>query len=219
MKPGTLLIALAVVSIGLFAMPSTLTLFAGQHTFYNGTSVKCEKCHQDIYDEIVNNAGLGAPHQTIVNSSTKGTGKALCKGCHTTGEVTNIPINGSNKTDGVYNLNVTNKSNAHAAVTLECIACHTGVDEEITGEDAAHKAYYYGALYNKSTDTGNQTAIKLKGANTACVGCHTHTTINITWIRTMGYNLTVNESTGVYNLTFSVNNSASNINTTYSAGE
>lgn len=212
MKPGTLLIALAVVSIGLFAMPSTLTLFAGQHTFYNGTSVKCEKCHQDIYDEIVNNAGLGAPHQSI----TKGTGKALCKGCHTIGNVSNVPFNATDK--GWYNL--TNFSGkAHAAVTLECIACHKGVDEEITGEDAAHKAYYYGALYNKSTDTGNQTAIKLKGANTACVGCHTHTTINITWIRTMGYNLTVNESTGKYNLTFSVNNSASNINTTYSAGE
>ncbi|MFQ6055933.1 MAG: cytochrome c3 family protein [Methanosarcinales archaeon] len=206
MKLRTLLLGISVVGLGLFVMPSTLSLFSGQHTFYNGTSVKCEKCHADILDEIDNLAGSGSPHQTI----TSGTGKAICKGCHTTGTVNNVPINGT--TLGSYTENVTNNTNAHAAVTLECIACHSGVDEEITGSEAAHAEYYYNASEN------NQTAIDLKGSNTACVGCHTHITINITWTRTMGYNLTADETSGTYNLTFSTNTTADNIKTTYSAG-
>ncbi len=112
-----------------------------------------------------------------------------------------------------------------AAVTLECITCHTGVANELTGTDEAHTQYYYGSISNKTHPNGvlgtdyNQTVIQLKGANAACVGCHTHITMNITWVRARGYSMIANESTGSYNLTFLANQTSENLNTTYSFGQ
>jgi len=46
---------IAVVAVGLFALPSTVSLFSGQHRWYNisgtGNEIPCIKCHADIYDE------------------------------------------------------------------------------------------------------------------------------------------------------------------------
>jgi len=51
------LMVIAVVAIGIFALPSTVSLFSGQHTWYNlndtGSQVPCEKCHADIDDEMI----------------------------------------------------------------------------------------------------------------------------------------------------------------------
>ena len=60
---------IALVGIGVFALPSTMSLFAGQHTFYNidatGNQVPCQKCHGDVKAELSGSmatAGSGAPH-------------------------------------------------------------------------------------------------------------------------------------------------------------
>ena len=57
------LLAVAIVAIGIFALPSTVSLFSGQHSWYDlsesvgGTSgannVPCVKCHADIADEMI----------------------------------------------------------------------------------------------------------------------------------------------------------------------
>jgi hypothetical protein len=65
------LLAVAVVATGIFALPSTVSLFSGQHSWYElsaqGNNVPCEKCHADIGDEM---ASTGA-HANI-----------KCEGCH-----------------------------------------------------------------------------------------------------------------------------------------
>ncbi|VVB55874.1 Cytochrome c7 c [uncultured archaeon] len=47
---------IALVGIGVFALPSTMSLFAGQHSFYNidatGNQVPCQKCHGDVKAEL-----------------------------------------------------------------------------------------------------------------------------------------------------------------------
>ncbi len=60
---------IALVGIGVFALPSTMALFAGQHTFYNidatGNQVPCQKCHGDVKVELSGDtakAGSKAPH-------------------------------------------------------------------------------------------------------------------------------------------------------------
>jgi len=60
---------IALVGIGVFALPSTMSLFSGQHTFYNidatGNQVPCAKCHGDVKAELSGSmamAGSGAPH-------------------------------------------------------------------------------------------------------------------------------------------------------------
>ena len=51
---------IALVGIGVFALPSTMSLFAGQHSFYNidatGNQVPCVKCHGDVKAELGSNA-------------------------------------------------------------------------------------------------------------------------------------------------------------------
>lgn len=47
-----IILYVAFMALGLYAMPQTVALFAGQHTYYSGASVECEKCHSDILAEI-----------------------------------------------------------------------------------------------------------------------------------------------------------------------
>ncbi len=60
---------IALIGVGVFALPSTMALFAGQHTFYNidatGNQVPCVKCHGDVKMELSGPtavAGSQAPH-------------------------------------------------------------------------------------------------------------------------------------------------------------
>src|SRR3990172_4631292 len=54
---------IALIGIGVFALPSTMSLFAGQHSFYNidatGNQVPCVKCHGDVKAELASNAISG----------------------------------------------------------------------------------------------------------------------------------------------------------------
>jgi hypothetical protein len=59
---------IALVGIGVFALPSTMSLFAGQHSFYNidatGNQVPCQKCHGDVKAELSSgnpDASTGTP--------------------------------------------------------------------------------------------------------------------------------------------------------------
>ncbi len=63
------LLLIALVGIGVFALPSTMSIFAGQHSFYNidatGNQVPCQKCHGDVKAELSGPtamAGSKAPH-------------------------------------------------------------------------------------------------------------------------------------------------------------
>ncbi len=62
---------IALVGIGVFALPSTMALFAGQHSFYNidatGNQIPCQKCHGDVKAELTTQGyssvtGTKGPH-------------------------------------------------------------------------------------------------------------------------------------------------------------
>ncbi len=209
MNSKILLLSIAVIATGLFAMPTTLSLFAGQHTFDSGPQVSCQKCHQDIYDEMggtVNPYGASTAH-----SSAK---LKECQGCHRTGNVTFVPT-GNGTSLSYYNMQV-NSTGAHAAVTLECVACHNAVPTNITNASEAHSPFYNESITNSTSSTGKNNGTLLKGANEACVGCHTHTNIKITWRRSVGIDMVVNETTnGTYRIIMTANTSV-NTTTTWS---
>jgi hypothetical protein len=60
----------ALIGIGVFALPSTMALFSGQHSFYNidatGNQVPCTKCHGDVKAELSSGGssitGTAGPH-------------------------------------------------------------------------------------------------------------------------------------------------------------
>jgi len=197
MNSRLLLLAIAVLVVGMFAMPSTLSLFAGQHIYTNGTEVNCNKCHMDIYEELYQAGVSPAPPHAA-------SGRLLqCKVCHRTGKLGLIfgdTVNGisSNKA-----LNITTNPQAHAAVTVECVFCHdlivndsSGNPQEILGSQEVHSSFY---------NASNESTV-LKGGNEACVGCHTHVMLNVTWRRPSGYNIDADITGGYWNLSFSGNN-------------
>ncbi|VVB85297.1 Cytochrome c7 c [uncultured archaeon] len=59
---------IALVGVGVFALPSTMALFAGQHSFYNidatGNQIPCQKCHGDVKAEL-SNSGYSAKTGTL----------------------------------------------------------------------------------------------------------------------------------------------------------
>ncbi len=183
MNSKILLLSIAVVTVGLFAMPSTLSLFAGQHTF-KGTP-QCNDCHSDVKTEL----SLATAHTSIYAGTNN------CEGCHQSGGVnaSTIPMGnftgnftgtqdvGWNASTG--NFTYPNASNvtyaAHAAITLECVFCHMGVNTSFT--DDAHKPLA------DQVPTG-----LMKGKNAVCIMCHSKALKTITFVRYNGTNIGFN---------------------------
>lgn len=97
------LMAVAVIALGIFALPSTVSLFSGQHSWYElgayGSQVPCEKCHSDIADEM---ASTGA-HKDFP-----------CENCHRT-----------DADVGSYAGDIVGAgTGAHAASVEDCMICH-----------------------------------------------------------------------------------------------
>lgn len=75
------LVLIAVMGVGLFALPQTVALFSGQHTFVNidptGNQIECTKCHGDVQAELDSGASSG----TLPNTPGPHAGLA-CSNCH-----------------------------------------------------------------------------------------------------------------------------------------
>ncbi|MGB2841767.1 MAG: cytochrome c3 family protein [Halobacteriota archaeon] len=125
---GMALMAIAVVAMGTFALPNTVSLFSGQHTWYDlgakGNDVPCEKCHADIAEEM--DAGIG-PH-----TGETGYGRFECEYCHRV-----FPIKHKNASFVTYTYasgdgtGAEPGKEAHAASTVACMYCHSGSESGI----------------------------------------------------------------------------------------
>jgi len=123
-----MLLVVAVIALGIFALPSTVSLFSGQHTWYDLTgnkSVPCEKCHADIAEEM--NA-LAGPH-----TGETGFQRMKCSFCHRTFPIESEDINQTYKnyeytygSVGDTVTDVTPGKESHAASTVPCMYCHSG---------------------------------------------------------------------------------------------
>ena len=153
---------IAVLAIGLVVLPQTVALFEGQHVWYEDESLDCIKCHYDIAEELTSkeNAhfeGLDLSNRTAVNNA--------CKTCH------QVSFGGNDSAKESTQF----KEGKHAAEIVPCERCHNkdwfGVDVYYTFTHDAHRAFVQAAL--------NQSM--LPNATEACVACHTHADINITF--------------------------------------
>ncbi|MFZ2071967.1 MAG: cytochrome c3 family protein [Halobacteriota archaeon] len=198
------LLVVAVVAIGTFALPTSVSLFSGQHSWYDLSAgvndVPCEKCHAEIGDEM--------------GSSENGVHRNLtCAMCHRT------PFTDYTYGSG-YGSSSTAGKEAHAATVVQCMDCHDGAkganehmlpdgsgwDPEYNDCFACHKidGYYWWSKTDISAggfdltpwtaDTGEKAAHMkfvldamnnslMEGANEACIACHTRIGVNITWTK------------------------------------
>jgi len=139
------LMAIAVVAIGIFALPSTVSLFSGQHSRYDlnasmgGASgrniVPCEKCHADIADEM--SSGANGVHSDLT-----------CAMCH------RAPFTGYTDARGHYYIGSgiyapTPGKEAHAASVVECMDCHGS-----KGKDHTSDREYVGWCYETCHKSG-----------------------------------------------------------------
>jgi len=153
------LLLVSVVAVGVFALPSTISLFAGQHTWYNLTenqSVPCEKCHADVANEM---SALIGPH-----TGETGFQRMKCGFCHRTFPIENEDINKTYKkyeytygSAGDAVTDVTPGKEAHAASTVPCMYCHSG--------------YEYGEAYTGYPEYKNESEM-IHAISLPCSNCH-----------------------------------------------
>jgi len=159
----------AVAAVGMYALPASVSMFAGQHNFYDtvssGNQAPCEKCHSDI------NAELTQPGQ--VNTVHKGQG---CVGCHVTALARKGEV-------------------VHSAGIPLCIDCHDGS----FGRDA-RGIFKANDAHNKLASGANASKL-MKASNEACIGCHTHTAVNITWTKSNSMDIVVDANMSVTSIT------------------
>ena len=180
-----ILIGVAIMAIGLIALPQTLALFAGQHNFYDTTNlgattvqVPCEKCHADIFSELSQPGSVNAVHRS-----------QGCEGCH----VTTAPTNEGLTQGGASG------SDFHAAALPLCLDCHGGqaiardARSILDGPVEAHKPFA-----NQANDS-----LLLRGTNEACIACHTHIAVDINWTKAykISFNAMENATTGEHSWT------------------
>ena len=155
------LLAIGVIAIGIFALPSTVSLFSGQHAWYNISGgdhiLPCKKCHADIYEEYVMDAN--GVHKTLAGGSgseswdlgTDYNVDRACYQCHRVvygnrGNITYASGEGTGSTPGVQ---------AHAASTVACMACH-----EFDASYAAPAAGGFEVPYDNASGLGITDNIK-----------------------------------------------------------
>ena len=184
-KKSTVLLGFAIVAIGLFIIPSTMSMFVGQHRWYSVRTAEsqyamCERCHTAEVGEWSANTGAhatyAAENPTIgcfchqINESsliewgfnTSGIDGHGFEIFNETGDISNTPSTWTWRTNDT----------PHAAITIECINCHYNATTQLSNEHSAHKAFFEQA--NASTYGTN---------NTACMACHTMVGLNITMTR------------------------------------
>ena len=180
-----ILLGLAVMVIGVIVLPQTISLFAGQHNFYDTisnptTAVPCLKCHTDISDELQQPGTVNAIHNAMG-----------CDQCH---------ITAAPNSEGLRQ-----RLNFHAAATAACIDCHNATllygtfphspnntrlgcltchrnPRQIPGNFSALSIFSSTEVHNIFAFSARNSSL-LKDANEACISCHTHVKVNIVWTR------------------------------------
>ncbi|MCW7077409.1 MAG: hypothetical protein OCU18_09080, partial [Candidatus Syntrophoarchaeum sp.] len=146
-----MLLMIATLAIGIFALPSTVALFSGQHSWYDLNEnrgindVPCEKCHGEIKSEMIH--GDNGAHRDLTcamcHRAEVFAGYIFARGNYTTNPA---PEYWSGTIPG---------EEAHAASTIECMDCHGGVEDSGT--------------HSHPRESGGDVELQLSG----CTPCHT----------------------------------------------
>lgn len=202
MSTKMILLILIVFFSGIFALPSTLSLFAGQHVWYDlsaeDNQIPCVKCHADIADEL--EADQESPHAELFNVDVN----EACAACHRS------DLTGYTYASGDGDAGQTVGEEVHAASTVACMVCHEyghnvshsypwaggfrnfsgsaynyDGSQEGYGSKAAHDSFIRGAITESDL---------LEDSSEACIACHTTTNVTFNFNMTTGATIVVNDS-------------------------
>ncbi len=212
----TILLTIIVFAVGVLILPNTVSLFAGQHYWYNlsgsGNDVPCVKCHADVYEELK----LGV-HRNL-----------RCEDCHRANKsITYASVSGS------YT-NYTPGKEAHAATCVACMLCH-----QINASYASKKPGPYAggfnitlfgisSPYNYSNATFNglyeahnslvahaiakaKNSSLLLDSTEACLACHANIEVRMNFNVSTGMNIVAKDVVLGYNPATGFNESQVNV--------
>lgn len=205
------LLAFIIISaIGIIVLPSTVSIFSGQHQWYYldnpGSDVPCQKCHADIYEEL----NLSSLHKKWGDPSVADT--ADCEACHR-GNTSVTYANASASEPG---------REAHAATRAECSYCHFNSSNPYNAPVAGG----FG-LSDLATDTGlNSTHFELLTGTAfqsnvypeeseACIFCHTDVGVKYNFTTYTEYTIAVRNSVTTTSSEWGVTNMSATNFTTY----
>lgn len=213
----------AILAIGILVLPSTVSLFAGQHYWYtingSGNDIPCIKCHADVFEELEQ-----SDFHTSFDGNADNVSDADCGGCHRADTQINYA-------SGTGNEGYTAGDKAHAASVVACMLCHQhDAANQDPGQNTTPPGYHAGGfinmsdygspyVYNTTERTGEYAAHNafvieaieddtLQDSNEACVACHTHVAVKINWTHArslefdVGLGDDVTTDSGVHNWTF-----------------
>jgi len=212
-KKSILILGFAIVAIGLFIIPSTMSMFMGSHRWVSVTTAEgqyemCGRCHVAEVGEWMANDGAHSAYTAVMAEEGRDPG-CFCHQINTTAvgefgldttEINNFGYEIFNESGELntslkerWNTSWRTKETPHAAITIECIDCHTNATDQLDNENEAHKPFFAQA---RNSEVGSN--------NTACMACHTMIGLNITMERVEG-GLFINANhTNDYNWTIEV---------------
>ncbi len=159
------ILMVAVVAIGIFALPSIMSAGAGQHQFINATSIRgsdssknCLKCHGTANDDVSGELGRSDKNDFYNTAGARIHILVQCADCHDLSRALEAGVTAYTHTK------VPNRP--------DCMGCHNGATVQGV------------ALDDVWTEIGNATEAHagFKNAsvavkNAGCIGCHTHVAI------------------------------------------
>jgi len=215
-----MLMGIAVVAMGIFALPGTVSLFSGQHSWYDLSApqndVPCEKCHGDIADEMISSDNgvhrkltcamcHRAPFNDYIYGSGYGDGSTPGKEAHAAAVVQCMDCHDHNKSKPGYAAHMTDPAYGAVGCYGRKHPCHSDLSSanlsaggfgltdypDDTGESAAHMDFV-----NDSIDDP-----LMEGVSEACIACHTRIGVNITWTKSAHMNFTASKNeTGMWSI-------------------
>ncbi len=210
------LLIIIVLAVGVLVLPNTVSLFAGQHYWYNlsgpGNDVPCVKCHADVYEELK----LGV-HKNL-----------RCEDCHRANKsITYASVSGS------Y-INYTPGRQAHAATCVACMMCHQinasqaskvpgpyagGFNVTLLGVSSNYN--YSNVTYNGFLEAHNalvanaiakaKNSSLLLDSTEACLACHANIEVRMKFNVSTGVNIVAKDVVLGYNALTGFNESQINI--------
>jgi len=222
-----LLLTFAVVAIGLFVLPNTMSMFVGQHSWFSVRTASaqydlCRRCHTAEVGEWEANTGAHSAYRQYYIQHGGDPG-CFCHQINVT-RLNSWVINTSNVS--AYGYEFFNQSGAinasdpgswkagwrtnttpHAATTIYCVDCHLNATAQLTKDTEAHKSFFLQAK--------NVSLNPAVTNNTACMACHTMVGLNVTMSRLYG-GLIIN-ATHEANYTWSINVTLNTTRTTNSS--
>jgi len=178
-----ILLYLALMTLGVYAMPNTVALFAGQHSFYNNIGAACDTCHSDVMSQLEGSGDVYNKHKAAAANTNYTTylslgGKEYSNGVITAYDGKIWTYNPSQKA-WQNGSDIRNVSLDTSSISGVCMLCHnatltgsfthTGIIVRVCDDDRCHGNRYNFTnspqLFNKNTSNITAAGYYLSRAN------------------------------------------------------